>query len=44
MGDIGIEMLKERTGFQGQKLYNVLYVLKKQGKIKTEQKGVYVKA
>ncbi len=43
-GDVGIETLKEKTGFQGQKLYNTLFTLKKQGKIKNPSKGIYVKA
>ena len=43
-GDINIETLKEKTGFQGQKLYNTLSALKKQGKIKNPRKGIYVKA
>ena len=36
--------IKEKTGFQGQKLHSVVYTLKKQGKIKSAGKGVYVKA
>ena len=35
--------LKKRTGFQDQKLYNVVYTLKKQKKIKNAGKGIYVK-
>jgi predicted Rossmann fold nucleotide-binding protein DprA/Smf involved in DNA uptake len=41
---INIEKLKEKTGFQGQKLHNAVYTLKKQGKIKSEKKGFYLKA
>jgi len=41
---VAIETLKEKTGFHGQKLYSVVYTLKKQGKIKAEKKGFYVKA
>ncbi len=41
---VAIGTLKEKTGFQGQKLYNVLSMLKKQGKVKNPSKGVYVKA
>ena len=41
---INIEILKEKTGFQGQKLHNAVYTLKKQGKIKSEKKGFYFKA
>ena len=36
--------LKEKTGFQGQKLHNAVFALKKQGKIKSEKRGSYVKA
>ena len=42
--EIAIETLKEKTGFQGQKLYNILSVLKKQGKVKNPSKGIYAKA
>ena len=38
---INIEKLKEKTGFQGQKLHNAVYQLKKQGRIKSEKKGLY---
>ena len=41
---VNIDTLKSKTGFQGQKFYNVVYTLKKQGNIKSEQKGVYVKS
>ena len=41
---IDIETLKTKTGLQGQKLHNIVYILKKQGKIKSAGKGVYVKA
>jgi len=34
--------LVEKTGFNEKKIRNIVYKLKKQGKIKTEQKGVYV--
>ena len=40
---VAIVTLKEKTGFQGQKLYNVLSMLKKKGKVKNPSKGVYVK-
>ncbi len=36
--------LKNKTGFQGRKIGDIIYRLKKQGKIKTEGKGLYVKA
>ena len=41
---VNIGTLKEKTGFKGQKLYNTLYVLKKQGKVNNPNKGIYVKA
>ena len=40
---IEIGILKEKSGFQGQKLYNALYALKKQGKVKNPRKGIYEK-
>ena len=36
--------LKEKTGFNDTKVRNVVFRLKKQGKIKTEKKGLYVSA
>ncbi len=36
--------LRKKTGFQGRKIGDIIYRLKKQGKIKTEGKGLYVKA
>jgi len=36
--------LQEKTGFEGKKLNNILYKLKKEGKIKREGKGLYKKA
>jgi hypothetical protein len=41
--EIAIGALKEKSGFQGQKLYNTLSILKKQGKIKNPSKGIYAK-
>jgi len=38
-GDVGIKTLKEKTGFQGQKLYSTLSILKKRGKVKNPRKG-----
>jgi len=35
--------LKKKTGFDGWKLYDGIYKLKKQGKIKSAGKGFYVK-
>ena len=42
--EVTIATLKEKTGFQGQKLYNTLSILKKQGKVKNPNKGVWVEA
>ena len=36
--------LRKKTGFEGRKIGDIIYRLKKQGKIKTEGKGLYVKA
>jgi hypothetical protein len=36
--------IKAKTGYDQKKVSNIVYKLKKQGKIKTLQKGVYVKA
>ena len=36
--------IKARTGFDQKKVSNIIYKLKKQGKIKSLQKGVYVKS
>ena len=41
---VDIGTLKEKSGFQGQKLYNALYALKKQGKVRNPNKGFYIKA
>jgi hypothetical protein len=41
---VAIGTLKEKTGFDGQKLYNTLSILKKRGKVKNPSKGIYVKA
>lgn len=41
---VEISTIKEKSGFQGQKLYNALYALKKQGKIDNPNKGFYEKA
>jgi predicted Rossmann fold nucleotide-binding protein DprA/Smf involved in DNA uptake len=35
--------LMEKTGFNQKKIANMVYALKKQGKIKSVRKGVYVK-
>ncbi len=36
--------LEKKTGFEGRKIRDIIYKLKKQGKIKSERKGLYVKA
>jgi len=36
--------LKKKTGFEGRKIKDIIYRLKKQGKIKRDRKGLYVKA
>ncbi|MBL7180243.1 MAG: GIY-YIG nuclease family protein [Desulfobacterales bacterium] len=36
--------LAKKTGFNEKKIHNIVYKLKKQGKVKSEKKGVYVKA
>jgi predicted transcriptional regulator len=41
---VNIETLMNKTGYERKTVYNVIYKLTKQGKIKTVAKGVYVKA
>ena len=41
---VGINELKTKTGFNDKKIANLVYKAKKQGKIKSEQKGVYMSA
>jgi predicted Rossmann fold nucleotide-binding protein DprA/Smf involved in DNA uptake len=36
--------IKQKTGYDDKKIHNLVYKLKKQSKIKSETKGVYVKA
>ncbi len=36
--------LIKKTGFEGRKIWHIIYKLKKEGKIKSERKGLYVKA
>jgi len=36
--------LINKTGFEGRKIWDIIYRLKKEGKIKSERKGLYVKA
>ena len=35
--------IKEKTGYDNKKIHNLVYKLKKLGKIKSEAKGVYMK-
>ena len=35
--------IRQKTGYDNKKIHNLIYKLKKQGKIKSETKGVYVK-
>ena len=41
---VDMAMLREKTGFESKKIANVLFKLKKQGKIKSVGKGVYTSA
>jgi len=41
---VDIVALRKKTGFEGRKIGDIIYSLKKQGKIKGLGKGVYVKA
>ncbi|GMQ79736.1 MAG: hypothetical protein BMS9Abin03_169 [Thermodesulfobacteriota bacterium] len=41
---VGTATLMEKTGYNQKKMSNLVYKLKKQGKIKSVGKGVYVKA
>ncbi len=36
--------LEKKTGFEGRKIRDIIFRLRKQGKIKRERKGIYVKA
>ena len=36
--------LEKKTGFEGRKIRDIIFRLRKQGKIKSEGKGIYVKA
>ena len=35
--------IKQKTGYDNKKIHNLVYKLKKQGKIKSETKGIYIK-
>ena len=41
---ISVATLKNKTDFNDKKIANIVYKLKKQGKIKSASKGLYVKA
>ncbi len=41
---IGTAALTKKTGLEGRKIRDIIYRLKKQGKIKRDRKGLYVKA
>ena len=41
---VNMATLKEKTGFDDKKIYNIVYKLKKKGLIKTIRKGVYIMA
>jgi hypothetical protein len=41
---VDIAALKKKTGFEGRKIGDIIYRLKKQGKIKSGRKGLYVRA
>ncbi len=41
---VNVSTLIEKTGFNKRKIYNNVKVLKKRGKIKSEVRGVYLKA
>jgi septal ring factor EnvC (AmiA/AmiB activator) len=41
---VGTSVLMEKTGYNQKKIFNLVFKLRKQGKIKSVDKGVYVKA
>ena len=41
---VNTETLMKKTGYNQKKIFNLIYKLKKQGKIKSAAKGIYVKA
>ena len=40
---VNIATIRQKTGYDAKKIHNLVYKLKKQAKIKSETKGVYVK-
>jgi hypothetical protein len=41
---VDTETLMQKTGYERKKIFNLVYKLKKQGKVNSPSKGVYVKA
>jgi len=41
---VDVTTLKSRTGLVGRKVNDIIYRLKKQGKIKNVARGIYIKA
>jgi len=41
---VGMAALMEKTGYDQKKIFNLVFKLKKQGKIKSVDRGVYLKA
>ena len=41
---IDVAGIKQRTGYKDRKVYDIVKTLKKRGKIKAEQRGIYLKA
>ena len=41
---INTATLEKKTGFKGRKIRDTIFRLRKQGKIKSERKGIYVKS
>jgi hypothetical protein len=41
---INTAALRTKTGFDERKIWNIINILKKQGKVKSKQAGVYIKA
>jgi putative endonuclease len=41
---VNTDALVKKTGYNQKKIFNLIYKLKKQGKIKSAEKGIYVKA
>jgi len=41
---VDTDVLTKKTGLEGRKIWDITYRLKKQGKIKKDRKGLYLKA